>query len=347
MNTRTANTLSMVRAELNGLGYAGPLMREDYAFDDASAAGARELRVPVATFAQSPPSYRNACIGVLLANGQAGPQHVATYRALGAPLLFEISGERVDLFQITASGQAVFLETVPASRLREAFELNRRTWNPDAIFRAKAIAPLTGEVQLDFVDIGLIPALKGMIHGKLDRLLKETLVEAIETYKSHVAGRSPDKTSLYHLVFRCLAAKIFKDRGHSGNWDSPDASTTIGEIQQFYGFDGLNSGRILDEPNTRQIVWNKFRKAFNFQNISVDDLAFIYENTLIQEETRKRFGVHSTPPAIAELMVDRLPVDSLPQDERYVLEPCAGSGVFLVAALRRLRELLIGKDTRT
>jgi hypothetical protein len=330
----------MVRNELNRLGYVGQLIQDDYVFDDASTAGTRELRAPVATFAQWPPSYRNACIGVLLANGQAGPQHVAGYSALGAPLFFEISGDRADRFQITASGKAVFLESVPAPHLRRAFELNRRNWNPDAIFRAKAITPLTGAVQLEFVDIGLLPALKGMIHGKLDRLLKEILVEAIKTYKSHTAGHSPDKTSLFHLIFRCLAAKIFKDRGHSGNWAASDASAIIREIQQFYGFNGFDSGRILDEPNTQQIIWDKFRRAFNFQNISVDDLAFIYENTLIQEETRKQFGVHSTPPAIAELMVDRLPFHSLPQDERYVLEPCAGHGVFLIAALRRLRELL-------
>jgi hypothetical protein len=98
--------------------------------------------------------------------------------------------------------------------------------------------------------------------------------------------------------------------------------------------------KILDEPNTQQIIWDRFQNAFNFQNISVDDLAFIYENTLIRKETRKRFGVHSTPSIIAEVMVDRLPFESLLEHERFIIEPFAGHGVFLVAALRRLRELL-------
>jgi hypothetical protein len=137
-----------------------------------------------------------------------------------------------------------------------------------------------------------------------------------------------------------LAAKIFKDKRHSGNWAAPDAETIINEIQRFYGLDGLDFGHILEDSSTQQIVWDKFRNAFNFQNISVDDLAFIYENTLIRKETRKQFGIHSTPPVIAELMVGRLPFESLPEQGRYVLEPCAGHGVFLVAALRRLRELL-------
>ena len=253
---------------------------------------------------------------------------------------FEVHEDRADRFQITASGQAIFLESVPTPHLSRAFELNRQNWNPNAIFRAKAIAPLTGAVQLDFVDVGLLPALKGMIHKKLDRLLNEILNEAVNIYKSHSSGRDLDVTSLFRFVFRCLAAKIFKDRRHPGDWSHADARDVINEVQQFYGLEGFDSARILDEPNTQQIVWDKFRTAFNFQNISVDDLAFIYENTLIRDETRKQFGVHSTPPIIAELMVGRLPFESLPEEDRYVLEPCAGHGAFLITALRRLRELL-------
>jgi len=340
MNPHDSDILSTVHHELNRLGYVDELLQRDYTFDDVSSMSTRELHVPVAAFAQWPPSYRNACIGVLTANGNAGPEHVSAYRALGAPMFFEVFQDRIDRYKIVASDRAVFLESIPASHITRAFELNRTSWNPDAIFRAKAIMPLKGAVQLDFVDVGLLPALKGMIHRKLDRLLKEVLFEAIAAYKINMHGTNPDETSLFRLVFRCLAAKIFKDKRHSGNWDAPDAGAIIDEIQRFYGLDRLDSGHILGDSSTQQIVWDKFRNAFNFQNISVDDLAFIYENTLIREETRKQFGIHSTPSVVAELMVDHLPFESLPEQDRYVLEPCAGHGVFLVAALRRLRELL-------
>jgi len=39
-------------------------------------------------------------------------------------------------------------------------------------------------------------------------------------------------------------------------------------------------------------------------------------------------------------MVHRLPLDEIPQNERRIVEPCCGSGRFLVAAMQRLRELL-------
>ena len=333
------SVLSTIRNELEGLGYSNNLLQENYVFDDAAVSGNRELNIPLAAFAQWPPSYRNACIGVLTANGQSGPQHVSGYGTLGAPMFFEVLKDRLDRYRVEASGPARFLESISVRDIHRAFEVNREKWAPDTIFRAKAITPITTPTQLDFVDIGLLPALKGMIHGKLDRLLRDILQKALITYEEVTSGK-PDETLLFRLVFRFLAAKIFKDKKHHGNWAVPQAKTIIQEIQRFYELTAPDMQKVLDEPNTQQIIWDRFQNAFNFQNISVDDLAFIYENTLIREETRERFGVHSTPSVIAELMVDRLPFESLPEYERFITEPFAGHGVFLVAALRRLRELL-------
>lgn len=333
------NVLGTIRNELKRLGYLHNLLQENYAFDDAATSGTRGLNIRLAAFAQWPPSYRNACIGVLKANGKSGPKHVAAYRTLGAPMFFEVFPDYFNRYRIQATGEAVLLESIPARNIRQAFKLNKNKWGPEAIFRAKAITPLTAPYQLDFIDVGLLPALKGIIHGKLDRLLKDILNEATISYKS-ASGNKPEATALFRLVFRFLAAKIFNDRNHPGDWSNSDADFIIRRVQEFYGAFESENQKILDEPNTKQVVWNRFRNAFNFQNLSVEDLAFIYENTLIRRETRKQFGTHSTPSVIAELMVNRLPFELLPQEERYVLEPCSGHGVFLVAALRRLRELL-------
>jgi len=333
------SVLSTIRDELKGLGYLHNLLQENYAFDDAATSVTQDLNIRLAAFAQWPPSYRNACIGVLTANGKSGPKNVSAYRTLGAPMFFEAFPDHFNRYRIQATGEAVLLESIPARNIRQAFKLNKDKWCPEAIFRAKAITPLTEPYQLDFVDVGLIPALKGMIHAKLDRLLRDILHEATIFYKS-VAGSKPEEASLFRLVFRFLAAKIFNDRNHPGDWSTSDANAIIERVQKFYKPFESETQDTLDEPNTQQAVWDRFRSAFNFQNLSVEDLAFIYENTLIRKETRKQFGIHSTPSVIAELMVDRLPFESLPQEERYVLEPCAGHGVFLVAALRRLRELL-------
>ncbi len=333
-------TFDIVKSELQGLGYAENLMQEKYVFDDATSSQTKELQIPLAAFAQWPPSYRNACIGVLKANGHSGPQHVSTYRSLGAPMFFEVYEDHIIRYRMEAPGKAIDLETIPSRHLPKAFKSNKDKWNPTSVFRAKAISPMTEPVQLDFIDAGFLPALKGMIHGKLDRLLRDTLHETVVAYKDATSGGQIDETSLFRLVFRFVAAKIFNDKRHEDDWSSPDARFIINKVQKFYGLHETKTARVLDEPHAQQVAWDRLRKAFNFQNLSVDDLAFIYENTLVRKETREKFGIHSTPSVVAELMVDRLPFEDLPQGKRFVLEPCSGHGVFLVAALRRLKDLL-------
>lgn len=333
-------TFQIVKKELQGLGYSDDLLQENYAFDDASTTQTKELCIPLGAFAQWPPNYRSACIGVIQANGDRGPGFVSSYRALGAPMFLEVREDRIVRYRMEAVGRAVELESIPFRNIPKAFENNRDKWNPAAIFRAKAISPTSQPVQLDFFDAGLLPALKGMIHKKLDRLLKGTLHTADTKYQEATSGTSPDKAALFRLVFRFLAAKIFNDKRHPGEWSSSDPRTIIESVQKFYGLQEISTGRIIDDLQTQQTVWDLLRTSFNFQNLSEEDLAFVYENTLVTEEARQAHGIHATPSVVAELVVKHLPFEDLPQDERFVLEPCAGHGVFLVAALRRLRDLL-------
>lgn len=330
--------LSEIRNQLNQLGYVDGLLKENYAFDDATSPLKKDLNIPLAAFAQTPPSYRSACIGVLSANGNSGEKFVSEYRTLGAPLFFETFADHIRQYKINAK-KAEFIESIQANEIKNAFEHNKDRWSPEIIFRAKLINQQKTPYQLDFVDIGLMPALRGMIDKKLDRLLDSIITEAIRIFKRQ-KNHEPNNESLFRLVFRFLAAKIFRDRQHRGNWGDNDARNIINEINNFYNFSDKERQNIIDDPGIQQVIWNKFADSFNFQNLSVDDLAFIYENTFIQKDSRKRLGIHSTPPEIADLIVNRLPIELLGQDDRFVLEPFAGHGIFLISSLRKLRDLL-------
>jgi len=271
------SVLSTIRNELKGLGYLHNLLQENYAFDDAATSVNRDLNIPLAAFAQWPPSYRNACIGVLTANGQSGPRYISMYRTLGAPMFLEAFPDHLDRYCVKATGEAVFLASIPARDIRQAFKLNKKKWNPEAIFRAKAITPLTEPYQLDFVDTGLLPAVKGMIHCKLDRLLRDILYEAIITYKS-ASGSKPEETSLFRLVFRFLAAKIFNDRNHPGDWFPLEANIIITKSKSFMGLSnpklrrfstnpihdklcGIDSGALLTFKTFPWKIWLLFMKT--------------------------------------------------------------------------------------
>src|SRR5712692_8072876 len=81
--------------------------------------------------------------------------------------------------------------------------------------------------------------------------------------------------------------------------------------------------------------------GFHLQNISLEALAYVYENTFVSREIRQAYGTYATPHEVAEFVVRRLPFEAISDpDQRTVFEPFAGHSPFLTAALGRLRSLL-------
>src|SRR5436309_2146731 len=84
--------------ELKRLGYEDELVKKYYKIPFYFTRGAPRQTVPTATLGQPTPSYESACFAVLLSNGKAGEDLVQDYRALGAPLAFEIGQEKAALW---------------------------------------------------------------------------------------------------------------------------------------------------------------------------------------------------------------------------------------------------------
>ena len=87
-----------------------------------------------------------------------------------------------------------------------------------------------------------------------------------------------------------------------------------------------------------QPVWLAFRAGFNVANISADDLAYVYESTLVTPQARAQFGTHSTPRHIADYILDRFRLWEFGAQPPRVYEPFTGAGVFLGSALRQMRD---------
>ncbi len=329
-----------VRDSLRNIGYRDDLLLSNYEYADSSSEAHPLRQIPIAGFAQTPPTYRNACVGVVVANGLSGIDLIKNHRSLGAPLIFETGSTFVNRWKMTRSGDPEFIERIESRYIENAFAKNKEKWLPEKIFRAKSISLDISPYQLDFIDIGLMPALEGTIHKKLERLLKEIFAAIIKLYERYNQNTPPPEY-IFRLVFRLIAAKVFRDRKFPGVWESNDAANVLRAVEAHYNSDSQN---VLPSIHYRReilsLAWELISSAFHFQNLSVDDLAFIYENTFITDKTRKKYGTHSTPPSVAEYIVRKLPFEELSQNDRHVLEPCSGHGIFLVSAMRRLRELL-------
>ena len=302
--------------------------------------------VDLAAFAQEPTSYRNASFGVAISNGLAGADFIQHYRPLGAPQILEIGDELISRWGVVAHGTPELLQEITPGQLPALFAEHAHNWSPEVILRLKSSDQVA--TQLDFLDLDLLPMLEYEVRIKLDGLLRDTVTLATNTFSGKRRFANENYPKLFRLIFRLIAAKVFADRRHQGDWINDDPRSVVASVEQFYAPNSALEP-VLDHFDTQQAVWERIKNTFHFQNLSVDSLAYVYENTLVTPETRKLYGIHSTPPAVAEYIVRQLPFEDLAREQRRVFEPFSGHSVFLVAAMQRLRELLppsIGPDER-
>ncbi len=328
-----------IKQGLAELGYIGGLLQENYQFTDSLGPQLSVRTIPLATFAQEPISYHNACFGVVTANGKSGSTLVEDYRALGDPQIFEIIPQGLRRWRVTSVGDCILLEDIISEHIPSFFIAHKDDWSPNRIGQAKFLRSQNIVAQLDFFDLGLLPLIDYEVRTKLNKLLTDTISLAVEEYSQRAQFTNRDLPPLFRLIFRLIAAKLLNDRSYPGDWISNDVNSIINRVDKFY-FKTHRPGLVLTDHITQAFIWERIRKAFHFQNLSVDALAYVYENTLVTKEARQRLAIHGTPPAIAEYVVRNLPFENIPEDERRVFEPFSGQAAFLVAAMKRMRELL-------
>lgn len=320
------------------MGYRREAIIRDYTFADVLDPTDTTRKAALAAFTQTPPSYRTAALGVVPSVPGDTKDLVRGYRALGAPLMFVVEGDRVSLWKVRDDVPQCMRKNISVNDLPGLFDKNRTAWSPDAIHRAKSIGAIDQSYQLDFVDLGLLPAVEGEIHTKIDRLLLDMLAAATDAQ----SGEPPSPHELFPVVFRLLAAKVLHDRNHpaSETWDPDNLQSILRTIESHYSLPNVRRAKGRTLGPAFSAAWNCLRRGINFTNISSDDLAFVYENTLVTKETRKHFGTHSTPRQLAEYAVSRLELHHHDPNVLQIYEPFTGAGAFLVSALRHIRNLL-------
>lgn len=76
---------------------------------------------------------------------------------------------------MSAEGAPRLLERILLDALPELFVRNSDRWRPQAVHRAKSLGQTQVAYQLDFVDLGLVPAIEHEVEEKLDRLLEQVI----------------------------------------------------------------------------------------------------------------------------------------------------------------------------
>jgi hypothetical protein len=106
--------MGALKEEIAKIGYSA--IEYDYTFPDVFTTSGIGRKAALAAFTHTPPSYRNAALAVVQADGRNAVDIAAQYRALGAPLLFVIDEANVTVWQVKFKGSA---RPLAAARLDE------------------------------------------------------------------------------------------------------------------------------------------------------------------------------------------------------------------------------------
>jgi hypothetical protein len=330
-----------VVAELEGLGYEGELLSRRYAFGDWFSEGTPERKVDAAAFARTPIGPESACFVVAMSNGEHGIDLIRNCRALGAPRALEIDaiGQIYHWRVGTDPTDSDMQSIIPPKDIGSVFRENREKWSPRNILRIKNLGPVDDERQLDFIDLGLMPAIEQNVRDKIDPLLRDTLHAAkVEIERQGIENLDP--LGLYQLVFRALTGKILHDRGVNGFTNGnniPDPDNFLARVAKHYREPEQYS---VFGKRARRVVLEKLWAGVNLKHISVETLAYVWENLLLTAQDRRALSIHATPPSIARYIVNRLPIDEKTGERGPIVEPCCGASTFLIAAMQRLRDEL-------
>ncbi len=321
------------------IGYTRNLIKRDCEFTDFLSTDPSVRRIHLGVFGQEPLDYRSACFGVHFSEKANDVESVAkSLRSFGASQFFIITNGQTERWT-NAEKTPVLKGVFPTDNLAKLIREHRKDWNPDEFIRFKLGNLKTGPQQLDFVDIGLLPALEHEASEKIDSLIKRVL-EIIQGYHKSTSVKIPS-AKIFDVIFRLLTAKLLKDRSITSdieiNFSQP--LQTLNAVQKYYD-DKFSSYSTTISQSLLKELSTEIGNSFSFRNLSVDTLSYVYENTLVTSDSRKKLGIHSTPSYLADYILGQLPFEEIPRMNWKIGDTMCGHGIFLIAAMRRMRGLL-------
>lgn len=321
------------------IGYRRNLIQKDYKYVDLFSSDAPVRTIGRAVFGHEPFDYRSACFGIQIAEPNRSTDAIVNeLKALGAPQVFIINNGKTEQWAINEKKPVLQCEYETVNVPKVIIQ-NLKDWEPQAVMRAKSGFARPGPRQLDFVDIGLLPALEHEATKKIDHLLRVIFNHTEEDFEKN---KLPfDAPVVFRIVFSLLAAKLLKDRDipNSSNIDFSIPLSALKAVSNHYGRSLTPAAAIIPKL-TLESISQDIGKSFSLRNISVDTLTYIYENTFVSPESRETLGIHSTPSYVADYVLSQIPIEELQKTQWHVTDPMCGHGIFLIAAMRRMRDLL-------
>ena len=95
----------------------------------------------------------------------------------------------------------------------------------------------------------------------------------------------------------------------------------------------------MSHPELVESILAELGDGVDYSTIDARSINAVYEQLFLTSALRKEFGIFHTDQQLAARILDHLPVEEIPPDDRYVVDPACGSGNLLLAAQERLENL--------
>jgi hypothetical protein len=302
---------------------------------------------PLVGFASKPWDFDSACIAVTAASDMS-EDAVKACRQLGAPVVWVLRNGTVEWWTQHSTTPTLF-DSRPIGQFGVLVRQHRTDLLPESVYRAKVLGRMPGARQLSFVDVGLMPLLRGEAGAGLGGLVENMTLTTLRGLGQN--DPSPKMLrSVFTCVFRLLAGKILKDKdvGDFGRLDLQDPAAVLSGVARHYSAADARMGLSRQWRAALLPASELLSRYGDLRVVSPETLAYVYEHTLVSKALRKKLGIHTTPPYVVDYIVWQLYdwVREIPPEDRHILEPACGHAPFLLATMRMLRMEMQGESPR-
>jgi type I restriction-modification system DNA methylase subunit len=242
----------------------------------------------------------------------------------------------------------------------ETHQLNLDTWremlvSPKShLFKPRELAKLkSGQLSLaDLEDTNLEGSFSFLLREQQKKIeqaflqgIKEAL-EFVDNSRDSVSSRSEIKGHVIRFAIAYLAARILEDKNffNAKIEDPIELLERIGKIRNGFFKKAIKSADHAPFQS-RKAIARHMGYQVSFVLADHRDVGRLYEQAIkslkeqhkdLDDENWGDLKQHYTPVAIAERMLEALPLERLRPSERIIFDPAAGSGSLLLAATSRL-----------
>jgi len=276
-------------------------------------------------------------------------EYVNNFRGLGAPVVFVCCQKTVQWWNVGTRGVKIE-KTVSKDDVKSFFSAYKEKFSPDRIWRAKNLGRIDTRQQLSFVDIGLMPLLEHEMGERLGELMNRVIGQLRMGFVNKQLEKPQNQQWIFRAGFWLLCAKILKDKGVNGfiRLDLGDIDSILKAVENHYGAQEPVGVQTNQQAQALKEAAREVKKFASLSNLTTEAFAYMYENVLVDKRLRATLGIHATPSYLVDYIVWQLwPwIERIPEDKRVVLEPACGHAPFLASAMRMLRFLYTGSESR-